>query len=176
MALRQLLRLIEQLQRLGKALAHAQAFREPDLGPAARRIVRRRGEGETVGRDRGGGVAEIALEVALQTDQRMTVGVGPCDRKPASGKPQRGVRIMDAALRERGLQIGLRRPIVLGAVEMLRMQRQVPVGEPLGRLQMQLAPAGSEQGGVGSLLDQGVREQIILALRQHQCSTRPSQA
>ena len=169
MALRQLLRLIEQLQRLGKALAHAQAFREPDLGPAARRIVRRRGEGETVGRDRGGGVAEIALEVALQTDQRMTVGVGPCDRKPASGKPQRGVRIMDAALRERGLQIGLRRPIVLGAVEMLRMQRQVPVGEPLGRLQMQLAPAGSEQGGVGSLLDQGVREQIILALRQHQC-------
>ena len=60
-------------------------------------------------------------------------------------------------------------PSVFGTVEMLRVQRKVLVREPLGCLKVQLAAAGSEQGGVGSLLNKRVSEKEIIAFGQHQC-------
>ena len=56
-------------------------------------------------------------------------------------------------------------PGVLGAVEVLRVQRKVLVREPLRSPKVQFPATGSKQGGVGSLLDKRMREQEVIAFR-----------
>ena len=57
---------------------------------------------------------------------------------------------------------------VLGTVEVLCVQRQILVREPLGSLKVQFPATRPKQRGVGSLLDQRMSEQEIIALRQDQ--------
>ena len=67
-----------------------------------------------------------------------------------------------------GGEIGARRALVVGSIKMLRTQKRVFAFEPFDSLEVQGLATRSQQRRVSAFLDQRVREQKILALRQRQ--------
>jgi hypothetical protein len=143
-ALRRLLRLIKKVQRLGKALAHPQTVRQSKLRLTQRHIIWRRGDCQPVGCDRCSDISEIALQLALEAVKGVEVSVDPRDFQATVYQADCSIGTIGLTLNRGGSEIRPRRTIVLGSVEMLRVQRRVLVRKPLGGLKVQLAAAGSE--------------------------------
>lgn len=65
---------------------------------------------------------KVALQFAAQADQCVAIGIYARDLHTAIGQGQRRIDMVVGALSRRRLEMSVRRPIVLGAVQMLRTQ------------------------------------------------------
>ena len=168
LALGGLLRARQKLQGFLESLAESKALGKPELRMAAHVIVGGRGDRGAVAGDRGGDVAEVALQIAAEAQKLVPIRLPARNLQPARRRLQRRLDAKRGALLNRGGQIGARRPLVVGAIEMLRAQQRIFALEPLGGLEMQGFASGPEQRSVGPLLDQRVGEQIVVALGKHE--------
>jgi hypothetical protein len=98
----------------------------------------------------------------------VTVGIGLRDFHAPIGQPERGIDMKGRALSAGRSEIRLSGPRVVGAVQVLGVQRKVLFCEPLRSPKVQFAATGSKQGGVGSFLDKRMSEQEITPLRKDQ--------
>ena len=112
--------------------------------------------------------AEVVQDLAPEQGQRTHIGPLPGQGEPALDETQCPFGPVLRGLRPCRFQVGLGGAIVVGSVEMLCAQHQVPASEPVGRPPVQLAAPAPEQRVVDALLNQGVGEEEVIALRAYQ--------
>ena len=98
----------------------------------------------------------------------MTVGIGLRDLHASIGQPESSIDMKGRAPSGGRSEVRLGGPGVVGAVEVLCVQRKVLFCEPLRSPKVQFSATGSKQGGIGSLLNKRMREQEIITLRKDQ--------
>lgn len=131
-------------------------------------FVGRRGYRQPIGCDGRSDISEIALQLALEADKGVTVGLGLRNLQAAISQPERSIDMKGRALGAGRSEIRVGGRGVLGTVEVLRVQRKVLVREPLRGPKMQFPATGSKQGGVGTLLNERMSEQEIIRPRNRQ--------
>src|SRR5262249_53464677 len=93
------LRTLEQLERFREPFGDPKAFGKADLRPAQARLVRRRTNNFPIDPNRARDVAEIVVQLAFETHQRMTLVVSPHDLERAFDQLQRSLGLIAGALR-----------------------------------------------------------------------------
>ena len=160
--------LVEHGKGFVEAIRHAQAGGEPEPGATPLDV----GIGDHQGLLEGGhgfrDGAEVVQDLAAEQGQRTHIGALPGQGEPALDETQGSFAPVLRGLRPCRFQVGLGGAIVVGSVEMLCAQHQVPASEPIGRPPVQLAAPAPEQRVVDALLNQGVGEEEVIALRVYQ--------
>jgi hypothetical protein len=113
---------------------------------------------QPIGLDRRSDVSEIALQFTLEADKRVTVGIGLRNLEAATSEPECGIDMKSRALSDGRPEVRFGGAGVLGPIEVLCVQSEVLVREPLRRLKVKFSTTGSKQGGVGALLDKCMSE------------------
>jgi hypothetical protein len=167
-ALGSALRVRKKIECFLKAFAHPKTLRQSQLCLTNSNLVGRRGYRQPIGCNGRSDIAEIALQFTLEADQGVTVSIGLRNLQAATSQPECGIDMKGRALSVGRSEVCVGGPGVLGAIEVLCMQRKVLVREPLRSLKVQFPATGSKQGGVSALLDKCMSEQEVITLRQYQ--------
>jgi hypothetical protein len=152
------LRVGKKIECFFKAFAHPKTFHQSQLRLTNGSLVGRCGYRQPIGCDGRSNISEIALQFTLEADKRVTVGICLRNLQAAANQPERGVDMKSRALSARRPEVRIGGAGVLGPIEVLCVQIEVLVGEPLRSLKVKFSAAGSKQGGVSSLLDKCVSE------------------
>jgi hypothetical protein len=101
---------------------------------------------QPIGRNGRSDISEIALQFTLEADKGVTVAIGLRNFQAAISQPECGIDMKGRALSAGRSEVRAGGTGILGAVEVLCVQRKVLVREPLRSLKVQFPATRSQQG------------------------------